>query len=111
MGRKFKIHQTHENAANSESVELNFDPSTEIFSGIIENFLKLKCLDVRGIKIAAQEDFEGLSQLETLTFNENKIESLQENLFSSLSKLKSLHLQQNQIKQLLKSIKFATSVP
>jgi Leucine-rich repeat (LRR) protein len=88
------------------NLDINFKPSTEIFSGIGETFINLKSLWIRSqtIKFVERSDFVGLTQLEDLILNGNQIEFLPEDVFWDLPNLKLLKLSGNKIKKLPKNI-------
>jgi Leucine-rich repeat (LRR) protein len=99
--KHLKIRLSHPSAAVIESLNIKFSPSHYVFTGIAENFPKLKHLSVikQSIKFVERENFAGLESLETLRLYRNQIESLPEDAFYDLPNLKILNLSCNQIKQ------------
>jgi Leucine-rich repeat (LRR) protein len=89
-------------AADIKVLNINFAPSTHIFSGIGETFSNLYYLYVedQSIKFVERSDFAGLMKLERLGLNGNQIEILPEDVFWNLPNLKELKLSNNKIKKL-----------
>jgi Leucine-rich repeat (LRR) protein len=93
-------------AADIKNLEINFAPSTHIFSGIGENFSNLKELWIthQFIKFVERSNFVGLTQLEQLYLRGNQIEFLPENVFWDLPNLELLNLRDNKIKKLPENV-------
>jgi Leucine-rich repeat (LRR) protein len=103
---KFLNYETVITAADIYVLQIDFAPSTHIFSGISETFSNLQILLItfQSIRFVERSDFVGLTRLTDLRLGFNQFEFLPEDVFWDLKKLEVLNLVQNKIKKLPENI-------
>ena len=102
MTRNLKIQESSGNATKVIVLDINFSPSTHIFSGLGENFINLRILFIakQPIKFVERQNFFGLQKLHQLSLYSNEIEFLHEDLLWDLPNLRILQLSDNRIMDL-----------
>lgn len=88
-------------ATDIDQLNINFTLSPHIFTGIGENFPKLKslCIIDQSIEVIEREDFLGLVNLEGLFLNGNKINFLPGDVLYDLQNLRYFDISRNLIKR------------
>ena len=91
---------------NTDEVAFNFNPATEIYSGVGKKFPELRILYINftPLMFIQRRDFENLPKLKKLEMIYNQIEFLPEDVFYDLYSIETLILNGNGIKNLPEKI-------
>lgn len=95
-------HATIKTAETIEKLDINFTPSTHVFSDLSETFPYLKHLRITGstLKYISRSDLEDMQVLEQLRLHKMPLDSLPEDVFWDLQLLKDLEVKHTMIEEL-----------
>lgn len=102
----FFEHSDFKSPDEVQTLEIDFSPSQNLFSGIGKTFSRLRKLRIEEstVEILERADFADMRQLEELDLYDNRIKFLPEDVFSDLPNLTMLKLRENQIETLPKNL-------